>query len=47
MADDAGARSHVQARLRAAGVTDTHRLVVMHVSAGNPFRRWAQSPGRP
>ena len=29
-------------RLRAAGVGAADRLVVMHVSAGNPFRRWPQ-----
>ncbi len=27
-------------RLKAAGVSADHRIVVMHVSAGNPFRRW-------
>jgi len=27
-------------RLAAAGVSPTDRLVIMHVSAGNPFRRW-------
>jgi lipopolysaccharide heptosyltransferase II len=27
-------------RLSRAGVTDRDRLVVIHVSAGNPFRRW-------
>ncbi len=42
MADDVEARAAVQARVRAAGVTAAHRLIVMHVSAGNPFRRWAQ-----
>jgi ADP-heptose:LPS heptosyltransferase len=26
--------------LAAAGVTDAAELIVMHVSAGNPFRRW-------
>lgn len=30
----------VDTRLAAAGVGADHRLVVMHVSAGNPFRRW-------
>jgi predicted lipopolysaccharide heptosyltransferase III len=30
----------VTARLRAAGVADEAPLVLMHVSAGNPFRRW-------
>jgi lipopolysaccharide heptosyltransferase II len=27
-------------RLARAGVRGDHRLIVMHVSAGNPFRRW-------
>lgn len=30
----------VNARLLAAGVQNADRLVIMHVSAGNPFRRW-------
>jgi heptosyltransferase-2 len=30
----------VHTRLLDAGVTGTDRLVIMHVSAGNPFRRW-------
>jgi ADP-heptose:LPS heptosyltransferase len=29
-------------RLRAAGLPATARLIVVHVSAGNPFRRWPQ-----
>ncbi len=32
----------VDGRLRAAGLDETTRLVVVHVSAGNPFRRWPQ-----
>ncbi len=32
--------SHVRERLRAHGVAADARIVVMHVSAGNPFRRW-------
>jgi ADP-heptose:LPS heptosyltransferase len=32
--------ARVTDRLSRAGVTDRDRLVVMHVSAGNPFRRW-------
>jgi lipopolysaccharide heptosyltransferase II len=35
---DADAR--VADRLRAAGIAPTAPIVVMHVSAGNPFRRW-------
>ena len=30
-------------RLAAAGIGPAHRLVVVHVSAGNPFRRWPAS----
>jgi ADP-heptose:LPS heptosyltransferase len=40
MALDAAAARRVDARLSAAGVSAGHRLIVMHVSAGNPFRRW-------
>jgi ADP-heptose:LPS heptosyltransferase len=36
-ADDAMGR-----RLEAAGITPDHDLVVAHVSAGNPFRRWPE-----
>jgi predicted lipopolysaccharide heptosyltransferase III len=32
--------ARVAARLSRAGVTDGDRVVVIHVSAGNPFRRW-------
>lgn len=38
-ADDEAAAT-VRRRLGAAGVGDRDRIVVMHVSAGNPFRRW-------
>jgi lipopolysaccharide heptosyltransferase II len=34
------ARDAAAARLASARVLDSDRLVVMHVSAGNPFRRW-------
>jgi ADP-heptose:LPS heptosyltransferase len=37
---DADAR--MGARLAAAGVAPEHALVVLHVSAGNPFRRWPE-----
>ena len=37
---DPAAAASVDARLRAAGLTHEHQLIVMHVSAGNPFRRW-------
>lgn len=42
MAPDAAADARVTARLRAAGVTAAHEVVVIHVSAGNPFRRWPE-----
>ena len=34
------ASAQVQARLLEAGVHNDERLIVIHVSAGNPFRRW-------
>lgn len=37
---DATAAAAVAARLSAAGVDPSHQLAVLHVSAGNPFRRW-------
>jgi lipopolysaccharide heptosyltransferase II len=37
---DGRAAAEVQQRLEATGVSDNDRLVVIHVSAGNPFRRW-------
>lgn len=40
MAVDAEAGARVDERLRLAGVEATARLIVLHVSAGNPFRRW-------
>ena len=40
MPDDDAAAARVDRRLRELGFRDHHRLVVMHVSAGNPFRRW-------
>lgn len=42
MAVDAAAESQVAARLRAAGVEPENELIVIHVSAGNPFRRWPE-----
>jgi lipopolysaccharide heptosyltransferase II len=42
MAVDEAADSAVARRLEAAGVTPAHELVVVHVSAGNPFRRWPE-----
>ena len=40
MVVDAEAAQRVEARLSAHHATGDARLVVMHVSAGNPFRRW-------
>jgi lipopolysaccharide heptosyltransferase II len=40
MADAAEARRRVEASLAAAGVAADAELIVIHVSAGNPFRRW-------
>jgi len=40
MAEDATAAEAVDARLAEAGIRASHQLVVIHVSAGNPFRRW-------
>jgi ADP-heptose:LPS heptosyltransferase len=40
MVEDPSAALAVTARLAAAGVPPDASLVVIHVSAGNPFRRW-------
>ena len=40
MRADADARAAVDERLARAGVAAHHRLIAIHVSAGNPFRRW-------
>lgn len=37
---DANANVTMLTRLAQAGVSDTAPLIVLHVSAGNPFRRW-------
>ena len=42
MALDADADVRMAGRLRAAGVLDAHQVIVVHVSAGNPFRRWPE-----
>ena len=42
MVSDAAAVGRVDAVLRQAGIGPLHPLVVLHVSAGNPFRRWPQ-----
>ncbi|MBA3638758.1 MAG: glycosyltransferase family 9 protein [Acidobacteria bacterium] len=39
---DPAADTAIGRRLEAAGVTSEHELVVAHVSAGNPFRRWPE-----
>ena len=40
MVEDPAAATRVDQLLRDAGIGATHPLVVIHVSAGNPFRRW-------
>ena len=40
MAADEAAAARVDRRLRDAGVTADAPIVLIHVSAGNPFRRW-------
>jgi heptosyltransferase I len=42
MAVDAAADARVAQRLRASGVDNRHKVAVIHVSAGNPFRRWPE-----
>ena len=42
MASDPAAERRVADRLAAAGVRPDHDLIVVHVSAGNPFRRWPE-----
>jgi lipopolysaccharide heptosyltransferase II len=42
MVRDPEADARVAQRLLASGVTTRHELVVVHVSAGNPFRRWPE-----
>jgi len=37
---DANSAASVERRLQAAGISAGHPVVVIHVSAGNPFRRW-------
>jgi lipopolysaccharide heptosyltransferase II len=40
MIEDAAAATRVEARLHQAGIAAGEPLVLIHVSAGNPFRRW-------
>ena len=42
MARDEAAAARIAARLQAAGIAPEHELIVAHVSAGNPFRRWPE-----
>ncbi len=42
MADDPLAEARVEQRLRALGIDAHHQVMVVHVSAGNPFRRWPE-----
>lgn len=42
MAGDSNADARVDAILQHAGIGPRHQLVMLHVSAGNPFRRWPQ-----
>jgi ADP-heptose:LPS heptosyltransferase len=43
MAADPEAGQRVEHRLRTLGISPAHPFVVLHVSAGNPFRRWPES----
>ena len=43
MGADLRAEESVEQRLRAAAIDDGAPLIVIHVSAGNPFRRWPAS----
>jgi lipopolysaccharide heptosyltransferase II len=40
MPEDAGVRDQVDRRLREQGIGPADEIAVIHVSAGNPFRRW-------
>ena len=41
-APDRTAEQRIGDRLAAAGVDSGHELILIHVSAGNPFRRWPE-----
>jgi lipopolysaccharide heptosyltransferase II len=43
MALDAGADARMRTRLQRAGVGADDEVIVVHVSAGNPFRRWPEA----
>jgi ADP-heptose:LPS heptosyltransferase len=40
---DAGADARMRARLHRAGAGEDDEVIVVHVSAGNPFRRWPET----
>jgi heptosyltransferase I len=42
MAADPSAEARIEQRLRNAGIAPDDELIVVHVSAGNPFRRWPE-----
>lgn len=42
MAVDPAAAGRMVDRLRLAGIGDADEMIVLHVSAGNPFRRWPE-----
>ena len=42
MEGDPVAAARVNERLGALGISSAHALIVLHVSAGNPFRRWPE-----
>jgi predicted lipopolysaccharide heptosyltransferase III len=42
MTEDVAAAERVRQRLETAGITANHRIFVVHVSAGNEFRRWPE-----
>src|SRR4051794_33989934 len=42
MALDAAADARMRSRLQCAGVGPDEEVIVVHVSAGNPFRRWPE-----
>jgi heptosyltransferase-1 len=39
---DPAADAAIEGRLAGVGITPAHELIVAHVSAGNPFRRWPE-----
>jgi predicted lipopolysaccharide heptosyltransferase III len=43
MTADADAEARIARRLTGAGIEPRHELIIVHVSAGNPFRRWPET----